>query len=461
MRLLSYLEEFDSYDSTYQPDDYSMYTGDSRMSSRARNSRPQDVVRHTEYHSNAERDFTKPYRPAAFAEKSKFITSIARAPFPVNAKIHTSVGKYNGAAREWFDKLPDGEISSWDDLVKKFSQQFSQQKKHTRDQSEILDVIRRDNESIEDFITRFNEESLNIGGISKDMLCGAFRKNVKCDDLFKFEFQTPRPNRQAKGPIWSRLQPSAEVSKPFDARSLIGNKNKAGPSNRGPNSWTPLLKTPAEILTTENVNFRKPQPLSRRSFLDAKKHCSYHDDIGHNTNECKALKNEIEVAVKSEKLGHLVKNGKPDNGKAPARDNQGPSKKQIKDLNVHMIQGGCKIGKKRRESDDEEWKYEPVIFPRIKGGPNNKNPLIITALFGHYNSHYVFFDTGSTSNIMYEQCFEQLDEDDKERLKPIHAPVSGFGGEIMHPRGDEKQLVTSMPIRLWLTVRLGSQPAPA
>ncbi|XP_076943463.1 uncharacterized protein LOC143613710 [Bidens hawaiensis] len=337
-----------------------MYTGDGRMSSQAKRSRPHDIVRHTEYHSNAERDFTKPYRPTAFAKKSKFIAVIAIAPFPVNAKIPTSVGK---GSKEWFEKLPDGEISSWDDLVKKFSQQFSQQKKHTRDQSEILDVVRRDNESIEDFITRFNDESLNIGGISKDMLHSAFRKNVKCDYLVRtLTGRDGMPKvwddlmtaAKAKSPIWSRLQPSAEVSKPFDARSLIGNKNKAGPAKRGPNNWTPLSKTPAEILTTENIKFRKPQPLTRRSFLDATKHCSYHDDIGHNTNECRTLKNEIETAVKSGKLGHLVKNGKPDNDKAPIRDNQRPGKKKVKDLNVHMIQGGYSTEKKRKESDDEE-----------------------------------------------------------------------------------------------------------
>ncbi|XP_076909549.1 uncharacterized protein LOC143566823 [Bidens hawaiensis] len=49
---------------------------------------------------------------------------------------------------------------------------------------------------------------------------------------------------------------------------------------------------------------------------------------------------------------------------------------------------------------------------------------------------------------MYEQCFEQLDDEDKERLKPIHAPVSGFGGEIMHPRG-----VISFPVTLSNGVR--------
>ncbi|XP_076905912.1 uncharacterized protein LOC143561822 [Bidens hawaiensis] len=108
-----------------------------------------------------------------------------------------------------------------------------------------------------------------------------------------------------------------------------------------------------------------------------------------------------------------------------------------------MIQGGQQISRKRKEFADEEWKNEPVIFSRIRGGPCNKNPLIITALFVHYRSQYVFFDTGSTSDIMYEQCFEQLEIDDKERLRPIHAPVSGFGGEIMHPRS-----VITFPVTL-------------
>ncbi|XP_076946087.1 uncharacterized protein LOC143617399 [Bidens hawaiensis] len=260
-----------------------------------------------------------------------------------------------GVVREWLENLPDGQIKSWNDLVAKFSQHFSHQKKHTHDPSEILDVVMCDSDSIEDFISRFNDESLNIGGISEDMLRGAFRKNVRSNTLIrcltgkdgmlkawddimsaaklfartektlgskspkqtpKVEFQNPQPNRQAKGTIWSGLQPVADNSKKFDARSMIG---------------------------------------------------------------------------------------------------------------------GRVSGYKRQQLDDEEWKNEPAIFPRVKGGPCSKSQLIITALVGHYHSQYVFFDTGSTSDIMYEQCFKQLDEEDKARLKPIHAPVSGFGYEVMHP----------------------------
>ncbi|XP_076888648.1 uncharacterized protein LOC143539128 [Bidens hawaiensis] len=345
-----------------------------------------------------------------------------------------------GAAREWFEKLPDGQISSWDDLVAKFSQHFSQQRKHTRDASEILSVIRRDNESLENFITRFNYESLNIGGISEDMLRGAFRVNAMSPEMVRcltgrdgmpqtwdaimsttkvFETtekllgrEAPKQQKRSetrnaqtkeKGSIWSRIQPPESSPKQFDARSLIGHKQKdrtAGKSDR--QHWIPLKKTPSEILTTENIEFRKPQPLVKRVNLNLNKHCMFHEDIGYDTNECISLKNEIESAIKSGKLDHLLKNVRQGlrNNAAPA--DKGPPRKQIMDLNVHMIQGGPPRKFKQREADEDEWKNEPVVFPRVKEGPYMKQPLIVTALFGHYRSQYVFFDTGSTSDIMYE-----------------------------------------------------------
>ncbi|XP_076958147.1 uncharacterized protein LOC143633786 [Bidens hawaiensis] len=282
---------------------------------------------------------------------------------------------FTRAACEWFEKFPDGQIKIWDDFVSKFSQHFSQQKKHTRHPSEILDVVRQNNESIEDFITRFKNESLNIGGISEDILRGAFRKNVKSNELIR-----TLTGRDGMPKTWDDIMFAAKLfartektlgldSQKQTPKVEFGNKNKASASVRVTNDWTPLSKNPSEILTTENVKFRKPQPLMKRSFLNPKKHCSFRDDIGHNTDECLALKGEIEAAFKSGKLGHLVKNARHGPGKAIVQDNQGPSKKHVKDFNVHMIQGGRITGGKMREFDEKEWKNEPVIFPRVRGGP--------------------------------------------------------------------------------------------
>ncbi|XP_076948868.1 uncharacterized protein LOC143621276 [Bidens hawaiensis] len=309
------------------------------------------------------------------------------APFPINEKIPTSVGTYNGrtypsdhllrfeavggvsdltlpywchmfaltftgAAREWFEKFPCGKITSWKDFVEKFSQHFSQQNKHTRDPSEILDVTRRNNESIEDFITRFTNESLNIGGVSKDMLRGAFCKNVHSDALIRTLI-----GRDGMPESWDEIMKASKLFARTE-KTLSSSSQKQSPKiefqTLRPNIWTQLSKTPSEILTTENLTFRKPQPIPHKSFLDNKKHCSYHNDIGHNTNECVALRNEIEATVKNGKLEHLVKGVRAGTGKPPAKDIQGPAKRQVKDMNVHMIQGRHSGKGKRRDYSDEE-----------------------------------------------------------------------------------------------------------
>lgn len=65
-----------------------------------------------------------------------------------------------GPARLWFDSLLVGQIDSFDYLVAKFLQQFCQQKRHIKEKTVILHIQRRDTESLEEFITRYNRKSL-------------------------------------------------------------------------------------------------------------------------------------------------------------------------------------------------------------------------------------------------------------------------------------------------------------
>ena len=47
----------------------------------------------------------------------------------------------------------------------------------------------------------------------------------------------------------------------------------------------------------------------------------------------------------------------------------------------------------------------------------------------------VYVDTGSSANIMYEHCFEKLSKETQNFLRPAAAPVIGFSGEPVWPRG--------------------------
>ncbi|GJW83696.1 hypothetical protein Tco_0156841 [Tanacetum coccineum] len=71
-----------------------------------------------------------------------------------------------------------------------------------------------------------------------------------------------------------------------------------------------LSKSPREILATKKVakTFEQPPRMigSRRS-RDMTKYCYFHEDHGHETNDYRELRHQIEEAVRSGQLSHLVK----------------------------------------------------------------------------------------------------------------------------------------------------------
>ncbi|KAJ0476084.1 putative retrotransposon gag domain-containing protein [Helianthus annuus] len=120
-------------------------------------------------------ELTRPYKPAEVTFRSKFSRRIAEAPIKEKPNIPPTVGKYDGtsdpddhinlfrsagevtlwpmplwckmfvrtligSARVWWDSLPIGGIDSFEELVTKFSQQFSQQMRHTKDRTEVLHI---------------------------------------------------------------------------------------------------------------------------------------------------------------------------------------------------------------------------------------------------------------------------------------------------------------------------------
>ncbi|GJX03612.1 reverse transcriptase domain-containing protein [Tanacetum coccineum] len=71
-----------------------------------------------------------------------------------------------------------------------------------------------------------------------------------------------------------------------------------------------LVKSPREILATEKVakTFEQPPRLLRANWSkDKTRYCHFHEDYGHETDQCRELKHRIEEAVKSGQLTHLVK----------------------------------------------------------------------------------------------------------------------------------------------------------
>ncbi|GJS97669.1 hypothetical protein Tco_0804637 [Tanacetum coccineum] len=126
-----------------------------------------------------------------------------------------------------------------------------------------------------------------------------------------------------------------------------------------------LVSTLKEILATEHqLHLPQPPPLvGVPSKENLNKYCDYHNEKGHNTSDCFYLKRQLEIALDSDKLNHLVKdvrekekgrqkgNG-PQKGKVINMGAQGDREAEVFQVsnndNLQLAQDGCR-GKQPEE----------------------------------------------------------------------------------------------------------------
>ncbi|GKB80561.1 hypothetical protein Tco_0947456 [Tanacetum coccineum] len=110
------------------------------------------------------------------------------------------------------------------------------------------------------------------------------------------------------------------------------------------------------------------------------RYCDYHEEKGHYTNDCYQLKRQLEAALESEKLNHLVKD---------------------------VRQRGNNQGRQARN--------------------NNTNDKVI-------NMVYVRAE-GAAVQVMFEHCFRNLPMTLQARLTQTQMELVGFSGEQLLPMG--------------------------
>ncbi|KAL0373135.1 UNVERIFIED_CONTAM: hypothetical protein Scaly_0995100, partial [Sesamum calycinum] len=79
---------------------------------------------------------------------------------PINAKLFVTT--LAGKSHEWFISLPSGTIESYDQLIEKFTFHFASKKKARRSATYLFTIRQREDESLESFIGRFNNEILEV-----------------------------------------------------------------------------------------------------------------------------------------------------------------------------------------------------------------------------------------------------------------------------------------------------------
>ncbi|GKD80769.1 reverse transcriptase domain-containing protein [Tanacetum coccineum] len=237
----------------------------------------------------------------------------------------------DGSARGWFDRMPNGSINSWSDLCERFVERFALRRRCSKDPTEVSKIVRKANESLPDFKERWTEEMGYIQGVPEVMQISAFMSNSKCPELARrFSDQVP----QTVTEMMKRVDDFIKSEEAFKSTELPKGEQPekgSGAHTRGSDlymgqryenrrfehqrqevnqlSLESLVKRPNEILATE-LQLQLPPPSSlvgtpKKENMD--RYCDYHGEKGHYNNDCFQLKRQLEIALESGKLNHLVK----------------------------------------------------------------------------------------------------------------------------------------------------------
>ncbi|GJW40387.1 hypothetical protein Tco_0066232 [Tanacetum coccineum] len=136
--------------------------------------------------------------------------------------------------------------------------------------------------------------------------------------------------------------------------------------------------------------------------------------------------------LKAEKLSHLIKELKQNNGKDQTKTSKkGETSGKDKSLAILMVQPWQRIARQRIT---QTFSPESVIsFPPLGEEDGTEGPMIIEAEIGGHCVHRMYVDGGSSSEILYEHCFNRFRLEVRNHMIPTTTPLVGFSGEIIWP----------------------------
>ncbi|GJX60549.1 reverse transcriptase domain-containing protein [Tanacetum coccineum] len=258
-------------------------------------------------------------------------------------------------------------------------------------------------ESTRAFVTRYIDDTLHILVLHEEQRISGFVHGLRTRILVE-HLSTDLPSTykglMEKTYTLIEAREVATNETPNDRRENFKRSRKSSWDNnrgqkgrdrfspyRGPNHrlLSNLSKSLREILATEKAvrSFKQPPRMrgSRRS-RDMSKYCHFHEDHGHDTNDCRQLRNQIEEADEL-----YAKN---------------------------KVEGLTSEGKE-------------ITFP--SGGSNSSALIVIKAKIFGREVNRVHMDGGSSCKVIYEHCFMKLKPSIRASKVDSKVPLIGISGE--------------------------------
>ncbi|GKE77048.1 hypothetical protein Tco_1543168 [Tanacetum coccineum] len=150
----------------------------------------------------------------------------------------------------------------------------------------------------------FKTESMHVNGAPECMHISGFMHGITNPDLIKrLNDNIPKTVDEMMSLTTAFLRGEVAVANQSRKKGLLTWKQ-----NETGRRFTPLIKMLKEILEIEAVKFKAPPPMTGPAETRNKnKFCEFYRDKGQNMDDCLHLRKQIEEAVKSGQLSHLIK----------------------------------------------------------------------------------------------------------------------------------------------------------
>ncbi|KAL2249836.1 UNVERIFIED_CONTAM: hypothetical protein Sindi_2457300 [Sesamum indicum] len=105
------------------------------------------------------------------------VMNLYRQTDSINARLFVTT--LTGKAQEWFTGLPNGTVGSYEQLLHRFAYHFASKQKPKRSAIHLFAIRQGREESLKDFMGRFNNETLEVQDLRIDMMTSILIHGLK------------------------------------------------------------------------------------------------------------------------------------------------------------------------------------------------------------------------------------------------------------------------------------------
>ncbi|XP_068483271.1 uncharacterized protein [Phaseolus vulgaris] len=418
-----------------------------------------------------------------------------------------------GAALSWFTRLPPLSIDCFDTLIEKFGAQFATSRPHHLTSIALVNIRQEKGESLRMFMERFGKVALGIRNLSPEVTMHHMITALKLGPFADSLCKKPAINLDELRQRASKFMQMEELREFRNQVRVDGGEKRVTEREHPPvarrareefrarkfQQYTPLNTNRARILQEAMAAEIIPSPRKARTpeRADRTKHCEYHKNHGHHTEECIGLKDKIEELIHAGQLKRFVQRGNSRVWLSPERDTRGRElgerrferlerrEKQVEKRDerrvgrpderrdriyqntqsvrrsrerslgrpvrgfINTISGGFS-GKESSSARKQHWRnirsvnhvfkrrtLPPMLFTDEdfqEIDPDHDDPMVITVEIAEYAVMKTLVDQGSSVDILFWDTFKRLHLREED-IVPFREQIIGFSGERVNTKG--------------------------